>query len=169
MLGSIWIGSPLLFFATFCLMPNQGFQSDQCTNSAAFFTWEFRLAVFCLLLSPLLLMTIIYLYLMYHLVFKQRHVRGDSLRSSFRKKVRAVKTAFLVVFSFLIGWLPGSIWYLLICDVCKIQINLMNINVIVAVSFIFNALMILKGLFNPLIYCQNSEISTKSITSFNTV
>lgn len=166
MIGGVWTLPPLAFFATFFLMPGQGFQSNRCINSTAFFTWEFRLAVFCLLLWPLLLMTFLYFYLIYRLVFKQRHVRGDSLTASFRKKIRAIVTAFLILSSFLIAWLPGSIWYLLICDVCIIPLNRMNINIFVAASFLFNALMILKGLVNPLIYHMRIPELREALANF---
>ncbi|EZA57457.1 hypothetical protein X777_02465 [Ooceraea biroi] len=54
--------------------------------------------------------------------------------------------------SFVIGWMPGVMIYVLVCDDCVFQFNLVSARAMFFIYTVINGLIILKTLVNPIIY-----------------
>jgi hypothetical protein len=54
--------------------------------------------------------------------------------------------------SFVIGWMPGVMIYVLVCDDCVFQFNWVSPRAMFFIYTMINGLIILKTLVNPIIY-----------------
>jgi len=54
--------------------------------------------------------------------------------------------------SFVIGWMPGVMIYVLVCDDCVFQFNWVSPRATFFIYTVINGLIILKTLVNPIIY-----------------
>ncbi|EGI65791.1 hypothetical protein G5I_05697 [Acromyrmex echinatior] len=59
--------------------------------------------------------------------------------------------------SFVVGWMPAVITFVLVCDDCILQLNRVSARVIFFIHVINNGLIILKTLVNPIIYAAQMD------------
>lgn len=122
-----------------------------------------------LFFGPFVLMVCIYTHIFF-IVRKHQALRlrfsqiGSSFRSnencarvnnSFQqmaKNVKAIHTTLYILGSFVIGWMPATILFVLVCKDCLLKFNGLSANMIFIIYFIANFLIILKTLINPIIY-----------------
>ncbi|RLU18879.1 hypothetical protein DMN91_009237, partial [Ooceraea biroi] len=119
----LWV-LPISFFTLyFNLIKDDGFQSEECKKITAGST-----------------------------------IRGrslETLRNNTRQmaqNVKAVQTTLYILGSFVIGWMPGVMIYVLVCDDCVFQFNLVSARAMFFIYTVINGLIILKTLVNPIIY-----------------
>nr|CAD7409056.1 unnamed protein product [Timema cristinae] len=75
----------------------------------------------------------------------------------FARTVKAVYTTLLILGSFVIGWLPAVITYILICDDCVFKFTDIDPVLNTLVNAIVNFLIICKTLFNPIVYAARMQ------------
>ncbi|EFN88898.1 Trace amine-associated receptor 4 [Harpegnathos saltator] len=164
----LWV-LPIFFFALyFSLIENEGFQSVGCEKNAFLYHKQFRMLFSSLFFGPFALMVCIYVHI-FCIVKKHQATRlrfrrtgssfrpraSEALRSTSRqmaKNVKAVHTTLFILGSFLIGWMPGVIMYMLVCEDCLLQFNWLSGHSTFFIYTIINCLIILKTLVNPIIY-----------------
>lgn len=164
----LWI-LPISFFALyFNLIENDGFQSEECKNSTFLSHKKFRMLFSSLFFAPFVLMVCIYIHIFCivkrHQATRLRFRRAGSsararasetLRSNSRqmaRNVKAIHTTLYILGSFVIGWMPGVMMYMLVCNDCVLQLNGVSARVVFFIYAIINGLIILKTLVNPIIY-----------------
>ncbi|VDM37261.1 unnamed protein product [Toxocara canis] len=129
----IWILPPLAFVVYFSAWPNQGYRIDKCADVSFYDNIYFRLVISCFIISLMLTTGFLYWRLL-----KKLNER------------RTVMTSGLIFGTFLIGWLPASLQYVLTAVGMPLH-NVQSIwlNVIALISLV---LIMAKTLTNPIIY-----------------
>ncbi|KYN04066.1 Trace amine-associated receptor 3 [Cyphomyrmex costatus] len=164
----LWV-SPISFFALyFNLIENDGFQSEECKNNMFLYYKQFRMLFSSLFFGPFALMVCIYVHI-FCIVKKHQATRlrfcragssvraraSEALRNNSRqmaRNVKAIHTTLYILGSFVVGWMPGVIMYMLVCNDCVLQLNGVSARVIFFIYATINGLIILKTLVNPIIY-----------------
>ncbi|XP_033611615.1 adenosine receptor A1-like [Cryptotermes secundus] len=132
---------------------------------------KFRAVFSVLFFAPLLLMLIIYMHIfsivrrhqVNRLRFSQinhgsRHHSSNGHGSSgsnsqqMTRSVKAIHTTLFILGSYIIGWMPAVLSYLLFCEDCLFHFNTFNKSVMFFIYTIVNLLVIFKTLLNPIIY-----------------
>ncbi|KAG5343173.1 GP119 protein, partial [Acromyrmex heyeri] len=165
---------PISFFAVyFNLIENNGFQSEGCRNNMFLRHQKFRIVFSNLVFWPFILMVYIYIHILYivkrHQTIRLRFYEAGSpaqIRAALRKNsnirqmtrnFRAVHTTLYILGSFVVGWMPAVITFVLVCDDCILQLNRVSARVIFFIHVINNGLIILKTLVNPIIYAAQMD------------
>ncbi|XP_072743257.1 uncharacterized protein [Anoplolepis gracilipes] len=164
----LWV-LPISFFAVyFNLVEDDGFQSEGCKESVFLSHKQFRILFSSLFFGPFGLMVCIYVHI-FHIVKKHQATRlrfcraGSSVRGrtteamnnncrQMARNVKAVHTTLYILGSFVIGWMPAVIVYMLVCDDCILQLNGISVHTTFFIYAVINGLIILKTLVNPIIY-----------------
>ncbi|KAG5334719.1 OCTB1 protein, partial [Acromyrmex charruanus] len=135
---------PISFFAVyFNLIENNGFQSEGCRNNMFLRHQKFRIVFSNLVFWPFILMVYIYIHILYivkrHQTIRLRFYEAGSpaqIRAALRKNsnirqmtrnFRAVHTTLYILGSFVVGWMPAVITFVLVCDDCILQLNKVSI------------------------------------------
>ncbi|XP_070164540.1 adrenocorticotropic hormone receptor-like [Polyergus mexicanus] len=164
----LWV-LPISFFAVyFNLVEDDGFQSEGCKKSVFLSHKQFRMLFSSLFFAPFGLMVYIYIHIFCivkkHQAMRLRFCRaGSSVRGKtaeampnnpgqMARNVKAVHTTLYILGSFVIGWMPGVIMYMLFCDDCILQLKGVSVHTKFFIYAIINGLIILKTLINPIIY-----------------
>ncbi|XP_071573858.1 adrenocorticotropic hormone receptor-like [Temnothorax nylanderi] len=164
----LWV-LPISFFALyFNLIENNGFQSEGCKNNTFLSYKQFRMLFSSLFFGPFALMVCIYVHIFCivkrHQATRLRFRRtgssvraraSEALRSNSRqmaRNVKAIHTTLYILGSFVIGWMPGVMMYMLVCNDCVLQLNGVSARGVFLIYATINGLIILKTLVNPIIY-----------------
>lgn len=164
----LWV-LPISFFALyFNLIENDGFQSEGCKNYEFLLHKQFRMLFSSLFFGPFAAMICIYVHIFCivkrHQATRLRFRRAGSsvraraseaLRSNSRqmaRNVKAIHTTLYILGSFVIGWMPAVMMFILVCNDCVLQLNGVSDSVKFFYYCIINCLIILKTLVNPIIY-----------------
>ncbi|KAM0732736.1 Trace amine-associated receptor 3 [Formica fusca] len=176
----LWV-LPISFFAVyFNLVEDDGFQSEGCKKSVFLSHKQFRTLFSSLFFGPFGLMVCIYIHIFCivkkHQAMRLRFCRAGSsvrgktaeaMRNNSRqmaRNVKAVHTTLYILGSFVIGWMPGVIMYMLFCDDCILQLKGVSMHTKFFIYAVINGLIILKTLVNPIIYAARMheiKIATK--------
>uniref|UniRef100_A0A0M3HGY0 G_PROTEIN_RECEP_F1_2 domain-containing protein n=1 Tax=Ascaris lumbricoides TaxID=6252 RepID=A0A0M3HGY0_ASCLU len=149
----IWIVPPLAFVAYFSAWPNQGYRIENCAVVSFYDNLYFRLVVSCFIISLMLATGLLY----WKLLKKLNEVRTKAQSSSNAWKRRTVATSGLIFGTFLIGWLPASVLYVLTAVGMPLH-NVQSIwlNIVALTSLV---LIMVKTLTNPVIYATSEDNS----------
>ncbi|XP_015517077.1 lysophosphatidic acid receptor 1-like [Neodiprion lecontei] len=163
----LWV-LPLSFFLSyFGLIEDQGFQSENCEINTFLYYKKFRLMFSSLFFGPFLLMVCIYTHIFCivkrhqasRLKFSRAgsvHRGPNSLRQNssqqMARNVKAIHTTLYILGSYVVGWMPGTILYILACDDCLLNLDWVTGRAKFLVYNAVNCLIILKTLVNPIIY-----------------
>ncbi|CAJ0581370.1 unnamed protein product, partial [Mesorhabditis spiculigera] len=141
----IWAVPPILLFAYFSSYQNEGYRNPKCEGVSFYENLYFRLAVSLIIVVLILITCILY----WNMLRKISTVRTKMATANPRGR-RTVVTAVLIFSTFLIGWLPASIMFVLTAEGMplyrnsSIVVNILSIVVLVAIMA--------KSLTNPIIY-----------------
>jgi hypothetical protein len=127
---------------------------------------KFRAVFSALFFAPLLLMFVIYMHIFSivrrHQVNRLRLSQmnhGSRHRSSsgsgsqqMTRSVKAIHTTLFILGSYIVGWMPAVLSYLLVCEDCLFHFKAFNKSVMFSIYTIVNLLVIFKTLLNPVIY-----------------
>ena len=160
MIGALWLLPTAAFFLFFSAVPGQAFLSHECRNVAFFGRINFRLVVFAFIVLPLFLMSFIYIHIFCVIL---RRKRNPSLQESryhdpptMKRTMRATTTTTLILGTFVLGWLPSVVLFVLVCNEgCPLSLRRLNHTsprLIMAVSLVVNALIASKALADAVIY-----------------
>jgi hypothetical protein len=127
---------------------------------------KFRAVFSALFFAPLVLMFIIYMHIFSivrrHQVNRLRlsqmnhgsrhHSSSGSSSQQMTRNVKAIHTTLLILGSYIVGWMPAVLSYLLFCEDCLFHFNTFNKFIMFFIYTIVNLLVIFKTLLNPIIY-----------------
>ncbi|XP_067203754.1 trace amine-associated receptor 4-like isoform X2 [Linepithema humile] len=165
----LWV-LPISFFVLyFSLIEDDGFQSEECKKNMFLVHRQFRILFSSLFFGPFVVMTCIYIHIFYivkrHQAMRLRFCGAESFirvntsevtRNNNRRmarNIKAINTTLYILGSFIIGWMPGVIMFMLFCEDCVWQLkNVISMNIAFIIYTIINFLIILKTLVNPIIY-----------------
>ncbi|KAK0092407.1 hypothetical protein PV326_001517 [Microctonus aethiopoides] len=165
----LWI-LPLCFFITyFSLVKNEGFQSLNCQTNTFLFKKKFRTMFSSLFFGPFIFMVCIYVHIFYIVKKHQAsRLRFSQAGSSFRRNeitdtqrhasqqlarnVKAVYTTLYILGSFVVGWMPATFLFVLVCEDCALKFDIFTGNAKFIIYNASNCLIIFKTLVNPIIY-----------------
>ncbi|XP_015608084.1 trace amine-associated receptor 8a [Cephus cinctus] len=175
----LWILPLSFFLAYFSLVENEGFQSKGCLQTSFLLHKKFRLMFSSLFFCPFIVMVCIYTHI-FHIVRKHqasrlRFSRAGSLHrgtngvqqnssQQMARSVKAIHTTLYILGSYVVGWMPGTILYTLVCKDCLLDLSGLTKNGIFFVICAVNLLIILKTIVNPIIYAarmQEIKVATR--------
>ncbi|XP_077553385.1 adenosine receptor A3-like [Haemaphysalis longicornis] len=150
--AAMWL-LPLFFFLLyFSSVPGQGFQTVNCRYD--FILWStFRVTLSGLFFVPLVLMCFIYTHIF---ILVRRHQLGVGLSAQIpgqlRRSVKAVYTTLLILGTYLAGWMPAVLFYVLTCLDCAYPITSLSLDVRLTFGILTNSLVLIKSFVDPVIY-----------------
>ncbi|XP_066581685.1 adenosine receptor A3-like [Prorops nasuta] len=169
----LWL-FPLTFFVVyFSLIENEGFRSKECKINTFLYFKKFRIIFSCFFFGPLFIMACIYVHIFRivkkHQALRLRFARTNAsfyerdtkhLRNTTQqimKNVKAMQTTFYILGSFVVGWIPATVMYVIVCEDCILRFNWTTDYIKLIVYIIINCLIILKTLVNPIIYAARMQ------------
>ncbi|GIY94172.1 g_PROTEIN_RECEP_F1_2 domain-containing protein [Caerostris extrusa] len=147
----MWI-VPVIFPSVFSLVPNDGFRSPYCSSYDFLLRIPFRATVSTLFFVPLILMSVMYIHMF---VVVKRHQHGVlqlQMGRQLHKSVKAVITTLLILGTYVVGWMPAVIFFVLTCLDCPIPLTQIQLWVRVNVAIFINCMIVVKSFLDPIIY-----------------
>lgn len=151
-IGAMWLFPVVFFLSYFSLVPEDGFQSPYCNSYEFLLRIPFRATVSVLFFVPLILMSIMYMHMF---VVVKRHQRGVLQLSSSRhlhKSVKAIITTLLILGTYVLGWMPAVLYFILTCLDCAVPFMEIPLWVRIPVGFFINSMIVVKSFVDPIIY-----------------
>ncbi|KAL3175116.1 hypothetical protein MRX96_040510 [Rhipicephalus microplus] len=150
--AAMWLVPLFFFLLYFTSVPGQGFQVANCRYD--FILWSpFRVTLSGLFFIPLVLMCFIYTHIF---VLVRRHQMGTGLSAQIpgqlRRSVKAVYTTLLILGTYLIGWMPAVLFYVLTCLDCPLPITSLSFDLRLTFGILTNTLVLIKSFVDPVIY-----------------
>uniref|UniRef100_A0A8R1XM92 G_PROTEIN_RECEP_F1_2 domain-containing protein n=1 Tax=Onchocerca volvulus TaxID=6282 RepID=A0A8R1XM92_ONCVO len=153
----IWLLPPLILLLYFSAWPNQGYRIKNCSVVDFYDKLYFRMIISILIVALMLSTGLMY----WKLLKKLNEVCGSLISSvknfpSFTKSTTTIRKHRIVVASglifgtFVIGWLPASLLYILTAqDMPLYQVESIWLNIFALTTLI---LIMIKSITNPIIY-----------------
>ncbi|GIY16193.1 hypothetical protein CDAR_596361 [Caerostris darwini] len=148
-IACMWIVPVAFFLAYFSLVPDDGFRSSYCSNYDFLLHIPFRVTVSTLFFVPLILMSVMYIHMF---VVVKRGVLQLQTGRQLHKSVKAVITTLLILGTYVVGWMPAVIFFVLTCLDCPIPITQIQLWVRVHVAIFINSMIVVKSFLDPIIY-----------------
>ncbi|EYB94861.1 hypothetical protein Y032_0166g60 [Ancylostoma ceylanicum] len=142
----IWAVPPLSLMIYFSSWPGQGYRNDACSGIAFYENFFFRAQISLIIIILMITTTVLY----WKMLSKVSEVRSKTTSATSARGRRTVVTAALIFGTFLVGWMPASILFLLTADgmplfrKSSVLVNVLSIVVLINIM--------IKSLTNPIIY-----------------
>ncbi|KAK5969820.1 7 transmembrane receptor [Trichostrongylus colubriformis] len=143
---SIWAVPPLSLIIYFSSWPGEGFRNEACINNSFYNTLYFRAQISLIIIVLMITTTVLY----WKMLSKVSEVRSKTASATSARGRRTVVTAALIFGTFLIGWTPASIMFLLTADGIPLLRNSGILITVLSLVVIINIMV--KSLTNPIIY-----------------
>ena len=145
----LWV-APVVFFLVYFAAVD-AFTS--CTTPPMFIAYRtFRQVVAALFFVPLACMVVAYTHIF---IIVRQHQTG-ALRNhnatQLNKNVKAVVTTLLILGTYVFGWMPAVLNFILFCADCSAGLMPLGRRPHLVLNIVVNTLIILKCLVNPIIY-----------------
>jgi melanocortin 2 receptor len=138
---------------------------------------KFRAVFSVLFFAPLLLMFVIYMHIFSivrrHQVNRLRfsqinhgsrhqsstsgHTSSASNSQQMTRSVKAIHTTLFILGSYIVGWMPAVLSYLLFCEDCLFHFSTFDKLAMFFIYTVVNLLVIFKTLLNPIIYAARMQ------------
>ncbi|VDP40943.1 unnamed protein product [Soboliphyme baturini] len=151
----LWVVPPLALLTYFASVKNQGYQSPdgKCFKVAFFHQLKFRLAMFVVIFSFMLIMSGLYASVLYIQKKRYRRLSTDLLNQQIYRKRKTLFTTIIICGTFIVGWMPTSLIFLLTCATCPMAYYQMSAYTdVFALSVFANLCILSKSLINPIVY-----------------
>ncbi|XP_066907589.1 melanocortin receptor 4-like [Halyomorpha halys] len=164
---ALWIIPSAAIIAYFSLIPDDGLRHKDCTYKFLLRS-GFRIGYSLIFFSSIIIMAIIYYHIFRivrrHQANRDKFRRVGSLYTRNQQSLqgleqqqqlenrRAIITTLLIVGSMVVGWLPASLSFVLVCE-CGCVFK----NITTTVGAVCNILLILKTAFNSYIYTARMQ------------
>ncbi|WKX93932.1 hypothetical protein Q1695_011307 [Nippostrongylus brasiliensis] len=142
----IWAVPPLSLIIYFSSWPGQGYRNDSCISTSFYENFFFRAQISLIIIVLMITTTVLY----WKMLSKVSEVRSKTATATSARGRRTVVTAALIFGTFLVGWTPASILFLLTAEGMPLYrktgvlINVLSIVVLINIM--------IKSLTNPIIY-----------------
>lgn len=151
-IGAMWIFPVIFFLAYFSLVPEDGFQSQYCSSYEFLLRIPFRATVSVLFFVPLILMSVMYMHMFVVVKQHQRGVLHVPSSRQLHKSVKAIITTLLILGTYLLGWMPAVMYFILTCLDCPVPFTQIPLWVRVPVGIFINSMIVIKSFVDPIIY-----------------
>ncbi|GIY56988.1 g_PROTEIN_RECEP_F1_2 domain-containing protein [Caerostris darwini] len=148
----MWIFPVVFFLVYFSSIPNDGFQAERCTSYNFLLYSPFRVTTSVMFFFPLVLMTLMYSHMF---VVVRQHQKGLLHCPSTRqlhKNVKAIITTLLILGTYILGWMPAVLFFVLTCLDCSVPFTTIPLNLRVPVGIFINSMIVAKSFVDPVIY-----------------
>ncbi|GIX78082.1 g_PROTEIN_RECEP_F1_2 domain-containing protein [Caerostris extrusa] len=148
----MWIFPVVFFLVYFSSIPNDGFQAERCTSYNFLLYSPFRVTTSVMFFFPLVLMTLMYSHMF---VVVRQHQKGLLHCPSTRqlhKNVKAIITTLLILGTYILGWMPAVLFFVLTCLDCSVPFTTIPLNLRVPVGIFINSMIVAKS------FCGSSDI-----------
>ncbi|XP_071540154.1 uncharacterized protein [Panulirus ornatus] len=150
-LAVLWLSPLVGMFVAFSSIPGQGFQSFGCrTNYFYECGVTFRLVWTSIFFGPTLVIIVVYCHIFHLLNNRSLYLVSTEQQTQLRKNIKTVRTTALIVGTFVVGWGPAVVKFLLVCSDCVIQELDLHTNMYLGAAF--NTLFSLKVFTDTFIY-----------------
>ncbi|ETN71056.1 7 transmembrane receptor [Necator americanus] len=142
----IWAVPPLSLIVYFSSWPGQGYRNDACIGIAFYENFYFRAQISLIIIVLMITTSVLY----WKMLSKVSEVRSKTATATSARGRRTVVTAALIFGTFLVGWMPASILFLMTADgmplfrKSSVLVNVLSIVVLINIM--------IKSLTNPIIY-----------------
>ncbi|PAV61787.1 hypothetical protein WR25_22400 [Diploscapter pachys] len=142
----IWIVPPIALILYFSMWPGQGYRDPTCQDNSFYNKLPFRAQISSFIMILILVTCIVY----WLMLLKIGQVRSKTTGASSSRSRRTLATATLIFGTFLFGWMPASILFLLGAEGMPLYENRSLLLNVMAIVSLINIM--LKSLTNPVIY-----------------
>ncbi|XP_069188975.1 uncharacterized protein [Procambarus clarkii] len=150
-LAILWLTPLVGMFVVFSSVSQEGFQSTGCSR-VTFYTQglTFRVVWTCIFFGPTVVIIIVYCHIFHLLNNRSLYLVCPEQRSHLRRNIKTVRTTALIVGTFVVGWGPAVVKFVLICGECVFQE--MDLHTQMYLGAGFNTLFSLKVFIDTFIY-----------------
>ncbi|KAK8740241.1 hypothetical protein OTU49_003121, partial [Cherax quadricarinatus] len=161
-LCTLWLTPIVGMFVAFSSVTNEGFQATNCSN-VTFYTHglPFRIVWTCIFFGPTLVIIIVYCHIFYLLNNRSLYLVCAEQRTQLRRNIKTVRTTALIVVTFLVGWGPAVVKFILICSECVYTKTDLHTQMYLGAAF--NTLFSLKVFIDTFIYAIRLPDIRKSL------
>nr|XP_053653954.1 uncharacterized protein LOC128703353 [Cherax quadricarinatus] len=150
---ALWVIPMAGMFVTFCSIPGQGFQSESCNNNYFYIKGiTFRILWSTLFFGPTVLIAMVYCHIFHLLKHRAIYLVSAEQRNQLKRNIKTVRTTALIVGTFVLGWSPALLKFLLICEECVIHPRSVSITMNLALGATVNIIYCLKVFTDTFIY-----------------
>ncbi|XP_064079206.1 trace amine-associated receptor 4-like [Macrobrachium nipponense] len=147
----LWLIPLIGMFVGFSVVPNQGYQSKDCMKNDFYHTGlTFRIIWTCIFFGPTFVIIVVYSHIFCLLKNREFYLVSPEQRNHLRRNIKTVRTTALIVLTFLIGWVPAVLKFILICPNCVFTNVDQTTNV--ALGAAFNIMFSVKVFTDTFIY-----------------
>lgn len=152
-LVALWVIPMVGMVVAFASIPGQGYQSPGCEYNHFYLSGiTFRIVWTALFFGPTLLIIIVYCHIFHLLKHRGPHLISAEQRKQLMRNLKTVRTTALIVGTFVIGWGPAVVKFMLICEECVIHPNAVDESVHIAMGATVNVIYCLKVFTDTFIY-----------------
>ncbi|KAK8389048.1 hypothetical protein O3P69_020784 [Scylla paramamosain] len=152
-LAWLWFVPMTGMFVAFASIPGQGFQSPSCSENYFYISGiTFRIIWALLFFGPTVLISMVYCRIFHLLNHRALSLVSAEQRNQLRRNIKTVRTTALIVSSFVVGWGPAMVKFLLVCDECPIKPGSISLTTNIALGVIVNIIFCLKVFTDTFIY-----------------
>ncbi|XP_071540301.1 uncharacterized protein [Panulirus ornatus] len=152
-LVGLWIIPMVGMFVAFSCIPGQGFQSPDCNNNYFYIKGvTFRIVWTALFFGPTVLISMIYCHIFHLLQDRALYLVSAEQRNQLRRNIKTVRTTALIVGTFVVGWGPAVVKFLMVCDECVIKPGDISMTLSLAIGTTVNLIYCLKVFTDTFIY-----------------
>ncbi|XP_035233466.1 adrenocorticotropic hormone receptor-like [Stegodyphus dumicola] len=147
-----WVFPVVFFLVYFSSVPNDGFQSEYCASYNFLLYSPFRVTTSVMFFCPLLLMSIMYCHMFFVVRQHQQGLLQCPSSRSLHKNVKAIITTLLILGTYILGWMPAVLFFVLTCLNCAVPFIQIPLSVRVPVGIFINSMIVAKSFVDPIIY-----------------
>ncbi|XP_035701614.1 uncharacterized protein LOC118433617 isoform X2 [Folsomia candida] len=147
-----WSCPILMLLVYYSSISNQGYLSPDCSNNHFMKRWTYRVFYASCFFAPLFLLSLIYIHIF--LIVRSHQTNRLRYQSSqaLRKNVKAALTTVLILGTYIVGWMPATLYNIIACEDCIISLSDVPPKYRYAIGITVNVLVILKTFVDPIIY-----------------
>ncbi|XP_069189283.1 melanocortin receptor 4-like [Procambarus clarkii] len=149
----LWVIPMVGMFVAFCSIPGQGFKSEACNNNYFYINGiTFRIVWSALFFGPTVLIIMVYCHIFHLLKHRGLYLVSAEQRNQLRRNIKTVRTTALIVGTFVVGWGPAVIKFLLVCDECVVSPTSVTVTMSLVIGASVNIIYCLKVFTDTFIY-----------------
>ncbi|KAG8193406.1 hypothetical protein JTE90_009631 [Oedothorax gibbosus] len=149
---AMWVIPVVFFLSYFSLVPDDGFQSEYCSKYNFLLRLPFRVTTSLLFFVPLVLMSGMYGHMFFLVRHHQKGLASTKSSRQLHKNVKAIITTLLILGTYVLGWMPAVLYFILTCLDCPMPFKDISLWVRVPIGIFINSMILVKSFVDPIIY-----------------
>lgn len=149
--AAAWLFPIIMNIVYFASVPGEGYQSSNCTTDFMY-DMHFRAFTGAVFFLPLIIMIFIYMHIVLIINSPDFALTQYHRSLHYRTRLRAIVTTLLFLGSYIVGWMPAVMFFVLTCDNCIRPVASINQMTTLITTTIINSLIVLKSLVDAILY-----------------